>query len=412
MLENETGANVPIIGKGWELEVKRLGVQRHGSQRRTYGAYQVFIDGHPVDGLTGNMCESIGPGDNSKRDNGKRVEAGTYPLWTQFGRYRSIGYSGGPNSMPGLRLEGTGNRTGILIHPGHPPTLYLSSVGCLNPTAALTSDQSMAFPDSRARVVALIDSLRGFAPAAFRFETMTRIGGASVVVTGEPTEPVENTLEASFLLAADSEPTSLPISRSAAVQCARWLVENFGDALREAVSGKPYRVKHLCAIVCQETAYKWLKWTTTHNVKTIVARAVFDASGDYPGTSRGAFPKNTAAFRARFGDAFADMLIEEGNITRRLQGWSDAPWVYKGYGLFQYDLQHVLTDRDFFENKRWYSFEACLAKCCSELDEKLKDAKGDLWDAIRRYNGSGARAEQYRRNVQAFTEYCASVTGD
>lgn len=401
-----------ITGKGWELQVKRLGMHRSGAQKRTYGAYQVYVDGHPVDGLTGNMCESVGPGDNSRRNNGKRVEAGTYPLWTQFGRYRTIGYSGGPDSMPGLRLEGTGMRDGILIHPGHPPTLYLSSVGCLNPTAPLTGNQSMAFEDSRARVVSLIESLRGFSPGAFRSETMTRISGASVVIVGEPTEPLVDHLEAAFALAAEAEPSSLPISRAAAVQCAHWLVDNFGGALRKAVAGKPYRVKHLCAIVCQETAYKWLKWVGTQSAQTIVERAVFDASGDYPGTNRTAFPKNTAAFRDRYGNAFADMLIREANLTRGLQGWSDAPWVYKGYGLFQYDLQHVVSDRDFFENKRWYSFDACLSKCCGELDEKLKISSGDLWEAIRRYNGSGARAEQYRRNVQTFTEYCASVTGD
>ncbi|MBZ9765519.1 peptidase S8/S53 subtilisin kexin sedolisin [Mesorhizobium sp. CA6] len=401
-----------ISGHGWELHVERLGIQQYGRQRRTYGAYQLFIDGHSVDGLAGNMCECIGPGDNDHPKNGKRIEAGTYPLWTQFGRYRTIGYSGGPDSMPGLRLEGTGKRTGILIHPGHPPTLYLSSIGCLNPTAPLTSSQSMAFQDSRARVVALIDNLRGFAPSAFLHETMTHIVGASVVIDGETTTPLQDHLEIAFTVAADKQPSSLPISQNAAIQCARWLVDNFGDQLRAAVAGKPYRVKHLCAIVCQETAYKWLKWTATQPVQTILERCVFDASGDYPGTSRSAFPKNTAAFRARYGDAFTDMLIQEANLTRRLQGWSNAQWVYKGYGLFQYDLQNVVGDRDFFENKRWYSFDACLTKCCDELEEKLQASGGDLWDAIRRYNGSGASAEQYMRNVQAFTGYCAAVTGD
>jgi len=39
--------------------------------------------------------------------------------------------------MPAIRLEGVGNRNGILIHPGHLPNLYLSSIGCLNPTNPL-----------------------------------------------------------------------------------------------------------------------------------------------------------------------------------------------------------------------------------------------------------------------------------
>jgi hypothetical protein len=53
-------------------------------------------------------------------------------------------------------------------------------------------------------------------------------------------------------------------------------------------------------------------------------------------------------------------------------------------------------------------FDACLAKCCAELDEKREAAGGDPWDAIRRYNASGSGGE---RNVQAFTGYCATVTG-
>lgn len=36
---------MPITNKGWELHVKRLGVQKKGSLKRTYGDYQVYIDG-------------------------------------------------------------------------------------------------------------------------------------------------------------------------------------------------------------------------------------------------------------------------------------------------------------------------------------------------------------------------------
>jgi hypothetical protein len=147
-------------------------------------------------------------------------------------------------------------------------------------------------------------------------------------------------------------------------------------------------------------------------VQTIVERTVFDASGDYPGTSRGAFPVNTAAFRARYGNDFTAMLIEEANKTRRLQNYGDAQWVYKGYGLFQYDLQSVLDDESFFREKKWYNFDECLAKAVFELDAKLQQEGGDLWEAIRAYNGKGAAARAYRDNVKVFTSYCAEVTGE
>ena len=407
-----------IGGIGWELHVVRLGLQKSGSRTRTYGTYQVYRDGKAVPELAGNMCERIGPGDNAREGSGLRIKAGRYPLWTQFGRYRTIGYSTdlhapGAAPMPGIRLMGTGNRIGILIHPGHPPNLFLSSVGCFNPTNPLTKTELMNFWDSRARVIGLIDDLRSFAPRAFDTETMTRIPNAWAVVDGEPMRvlaaPDRRTVA---LTAMAAMPQSLPLSKAGAHEACKWLIQNFGDQLGAAVKGKPYKVKHLCAIVCQETAYKWLNWIKGHNAAMILARCVFDASGDYPGTSRDAFPRNTREFRRKYGNAFTDILIEEANITRRMQGWSDKDWVYKGYGIFQYDLQHVDTDEDFFRQTKWASFDECLTRCTGELDAKLKIAKGDLWKAIRAYNGRGRRAEEYMNNVKLFTDYCAEVTGD
>lgn len=401
-----------ITGRGWELFVKRESIQKSASKIRSLGRYQVFLNGAEVGGLSGYMCESPGPGDNQHANNGKRIEPGRYPLWTQFGRYRSIGYSQdlsvpGDAPMPGILIQGTGERTGILIHPGHPPTLYLSSTGCFNPTGPLSADQTMEYFDSRGRVIDLIESLRRFAPTAFLHEVMTRIAEAYLIVEGEPKEsivasPVRHLVTDTVIV----EPASLPLSKSAALTCARWLMSNYGGQLQAAVRGRPYNTEHLCAIICQETAYKWLKWTSTLTPKTIVERCVFDASGDYPGTTRGAFPKNTADFKAAYGAELTTLLVEEANITRRLQGWDDKPWVYKGYGIFQYDLQHININPDFFREKQWYDFSICLNRACKELDDKLVASKGDLWDAIRRYNGSGAAAQQYASNVKIFTAYC------
>lgn len=156
---------MPIPKQGWELHVVRRVIHKYRSKKRTYGDYQVYRDGAALPGLAGHMCECIGPGDNQHAGSGKRIEAGKYPLWTQFGRYRTIGYEPGPTPpgkppMPGLRLEATGRRIGILIHPAHPPKPYLSSVGCFNPTGELAPPDWVNFAASRARVIALIDSLR------------------------------------------------------------------------------------------------------------------------------------------------------------------------------------------------------------------------------------------------------------
>jgi hypothetical protein len=192
--EGATMAN----GNAWELRVTRLGIQTLTStgQQRTYGIYQVFLAGQAVTALQGNICECPGPGDNTTPGNDKRIEQGRYPLWTQFGtRYHSIGYSTDLTTpavlpMPGINLRDTGNRSAILVHPGHSPDLYLSSIGCLNPTRALGSQDTMDFWESRTRVIALIDSLRQFSPTSFQHDAPAQIPNAWVVITGEPMQPL------------------------------------------------------------------------------------------------------------------------------------------------------------------------------------------------------------------------------
>jgi hypothetical protein len=193
---------MPISGHGWEFHVQRLGLHRRGGEVRTYGSYQVLIDGQPVESLSGNVCERIGPGANRPEGNGLRVAAGRYPLTTQFGRYVSIGYSedmktAGKEPMPAIHLDHTDQRQGILIHPGHPkkpggPPVYLSSIGCFNLTKPLEPDDNIEFFESRARVIALLDSLAAFKPSAFTdahgkpIKRNTTIEGAFAVVDGEP----------------------------------------------------------------------------------------------------------------------------------------------------------------------------------------------------------------------------------
>jgi hypothetical protein len=186
---------MPITGTGWKLLVQRLGIQTSSSGTRTYGTYQAFLDGQPIAGLSGNVCESPGPGENdtpATSDDPRRIQPGSYPLLTQFGdNYRTIDYTTivnppGKTPMPGVLLGNTGNRTAILIHPGHPPTLFLSSIGCLNLTGPLQAAQEMDSLDSRSRVIAVIDSLQGFAPTAFQSDNSTPIANAAIIIEGEP----------------------------------------------------------------------------------------------------------------------------------------------------------------------------------------------------------------------------------
>jgi hypothetical protein len=93
---------MPITGRGWELLVTRLGLQSRGHETRTYSTYQAHRNGVAIAKLFGHICECSGPGDNAHSGNHKRVEAGTYELHTQFGRYRTMGYSTNLQSKPTL----------------------------------------------------------------------------------------------------------------------------------------------------------------------------------------------------------------------------------------------------------------------------------------------------------------------
>jgi hypothetical protein len=204
---------------------------------------------------------------------------------------------------------------------------------------------------------------------------------------------------------------ALPLSERQARKATRWLVEHFGPPMRQAVEGTPFTLDLLCGIGCQETAFLWLSWIDRDvSASTVLARSIGDASGDAPNSSRSAFPRNTAAFRTEFGDEFADMLVAEANQSRALRGFGPKPWVYKGYGIFQYDLQHVRADEPFFRERQWREVEACLARVVEELQRKFR-VTGELWAAVKAYNGSGPRAEEYKENVKAFAGWARDEIG-
>ncbi|MGE0626650.1 MAG: hypothetical protein AB7O43_02415 [Hyphomicrobiaceae bacterium] len=195
----------------------------------------------------------------------------------------------------------------------------------------------------------------------------------------------------------------LPISMRQAEQVTTWLKSNYGHRLATITKDTPFPPYVICGITCQETAYFWLSFVSRLKPAELLARCVLDASGDYPSTSRSAFPRNTAAFRKEYDDGFTDMLIGEANKTRALRDYSPQHWVYKGYGMFQYDLQYVVDDEPFFRDRQWYDIDECLKRVMKELNSKYART-GELWEAVRAYNGSGSRAQQYKRNVMKFCE--------
>lgn len=184
-----------------------------------------------------------------------------------------------------------------------------------------------------------------------------------------------------------------------------WMLANFRAQLSDAVRSTPFSVPLLCAIACREAGSFWLPLTPSKSAAEILGLCVYDASGDVAGAPRSAFPINTAQFRLSYGDDFTGMLVDEANRARAARGLRPAAIVYKGYGIFQYDLQYVRTDEAFFRSKQWYSFSECVARAVGELKKKY-EATGDIQEAVRAYNGSGPKAEQYAQDVMRLLPFC------
>ena len=187
---------MPISGHGWELHIVRSVEQDNGAARRTVGRYQVFHDGVAQTGasMSGTTAEAEGPGANHPANNGKRIEAGRYPIFTHPpGEYCTWGYSAsdaesaGPK--PSLELKDTGDRTEILVHPG---SGFLRSVGCFNLCTSLpNADEPITYRSSRRRVIAVINDAKNYVGVAFPTVNGKVVPNAFVVVDGEPNSPPE-----------------------------------------------------------------------------------------------------------------------------------------------------------------------------------------------------------------------------
>jgi hypothetical protein len=193
----------------------------------------------------------------------------------------------------------------------------------------------------------------------------------------------------------------MPTHAQTVKKSADWLNENFRTAITEAFKGTAFELKHIYGIAWVESNELWPNLIGKYTASEILSFCVLDGSGDVHGTSRSAFPRNAAAFRRKYNDNFTDMLIKEGNKARKARGFGPATILYKGYGIFQYDLQFVENDRAFFEERLWYKFPECLLRLKKELTNNFAKDK-DVRLAIRAYNGSGPRATQYVNDVFQF----------
>jgi hypothetical protein len=204
----------------------------------------------------------------------------------------------------------------------------------------------------------------------------------------------------------------VPLTRAQMGRLKAWMTQNFKDQIDPVIAGTPVDFDLVCAIAAKESAIYWIEFIDRMKPADLLPLCVFDASGDFPGTQRSAFPMNAAALRQApgYGDAITDMLIAESNKMRHvLRGFGPATYLYKGYGLFQYDLQNIVDDRPFFEQKLWYTFDHCIDRMMREMREKLNRNDNDLTAAVVAYNGSGVRAQRYAESVMILRDWSSAV---
>ncbi len=159
----------------------------------------------------------------------------------------------------------------------------------------------------------------------------------------------------------------------------RWFKTNFQPSIESAVAGTPFTLDLVTAIACQETGYIWQPLADRVTPAEVLKLCVGDTIGE---PRRGAFP------------ATKNQLLRANNgprmfaITRgALQAIAEYDGAYAkefknpdefchGFGIFQYDLQFFVDDPEFFLEKQWYDFDACLARFLKELNAKLKRVFG------------------------------------
>jgi hypothetical protein len=157
----------------------------------------------------------------------------------------------------------------------------------------------------------------------------------------------------------------------------RWFKQNFADKVDAATHGTPLSVDLITAIALKETGYIWqvLRKKPALDVAQVLELCVGDTLDEDRG--RSAFPKTRDELMARpNGPAMFEIARKAlEDMAQHIAGYHGAvgnPNKFcHGYGIFQYDLQFFGEDPDFFLQKHYGDFDACLGKCVDELKRGL-----------------------------------------
>ena len=167
----------------------------------------------------------------------------------------------------------------------------------------------------------------------------------------------------------------------------RWFKETFRDQVEAALRGSPFTLDMIAALACQETGEIWPHLRTTGlPVERVLELCVGDTLDQDKG--RRAFPRNKTDLLSKAnGQAVFDVarqaLTDMAQFISGYRGAATNPNKFcHGFGIFQYDLQFVLKEPEYFLEKRYARFEESLGKCLSELRNAAKRIGLDSGSAL------------------------------
>jgi hypothetical protein len=151
-----------------------------------------------------------------------------------------------------------------------------------------------------------------------------------------------------------------------------WFKSTFRTKIEAAFAGTPFTLDMAAAIATQESYWLWVKFYQTLPLDQTLMLCVGDSIGE---PERRDFPKKIADLLAvpRGQDMFdiARKSFEEiaAYISAYHDKLDDEPKAFcHGFGIFQYDIQFFENENpEFFLQKKWASFDECLALLKKEL---------------------------------------------
>jgi hypothetical protein len=155
-----------------------------------------------------------------------------------------------------------------------------------------------------------------------------------------------------------------------------WFEKTLGSKIEGAIEQNTkisITLDLVTAIALQETYYLWAKFYSQLPLDQTLLLCVGDSLGGADG--RSAFPASKAELLAAHdgGKMFniaRDSLKDIGKYRPEYKKKfdSDPDAFCHGFGIFQNDIQHYKSRPDFFLQKRWSDFDACLHRFIEEIE--------------------------------------------